>query len=45
LWGILPIGVSFLAIFLEVLLPEGRRVSVGMGIPVHAEHPEQHYVA
>jgi hypothetical protein len=45
LWGILPIGVSFLAIFLEVLLPEGRRIPLGMGVPVRAEHPEQHYVA
>src|SRR5580704_518372 len=45
LWGILPIGVSFLAIFLELLLPEDRRVTVGMGVPVRAEHPEQHYVA
>ena len=26
LWGILPIGVSFLAIFLELLLPEQRRM-------------------
>jgi hypothetical protein len=45
LWGILPIGVSFLAIFLELLLPEERRVAVGIGVPVRAEHPEQHYVA
>jgi hypothetical protein len=44
LWGILPIGVSFLAIFLELLLPEERRIPLG-GIPLHAEHPEQHYVA
>jgi len=45
LWGILPIGVSFLAIFLELLLPEDRRMTVDMGVPVRAEHPEQHYVA
>jgi len=45
LWGILPIGVSFLAIFLELLLPEGRRVPMVVGVPVRAEHPEQHYVA
>jgi hypothetical protein len=45
LWGILPIGVSFLAIFLELLLPEGRRVSIGIGVPLHAEQPEHHYVA
>jgi hypothetical protein len=28
MWGTLPIGVSFLAIFLELLLPVGRRVPV-----------------
>jgi hypothetical protein len=45
LWGILPIGVSFLAIFLELLLPEERRVPVGVGVPLRTEHTEQHYVA
>ncbi|MGA8621088.1 MAG: hypothetical protein WB660_21505 [Candidatus Sulfotelmatobacter sp.] len=45
LWGILPIGVSFLAIFLELLLPEERRIPMGVGVPLHEEHPEQHYVA
>jgi hypothetical protein len=45
MWGILPIGVSFLAIFLELLLPERRRVLAGVGLPVHAEHPQEHYVA
>jgi hypothetical protein len=45
LWGTLPIGVSFLAIFLELLLPEERRVPAGMGVPLRAEHREQHYVA
>jgi hypothetical protein len=45
LWGILPIGVSFLAIFLELLLPEGRPVTAGIGVPLRAEHREQHYVA
>lgn len=45
MWGILPIGVSFLAIFLELLLPEGRRVPAGVGVPLRAGHPEQHYVA
>ncbi len=44
LWGTLPIGVSFLAIFLELLLPESRRVPAGIGVSLHAEHPEQHYV-
>jgi len=45
LWGTLPIGVSFFAIFLELLLPEERRVPAGMGVPLRAEHREQHYVA
>jgi hypothetical protein len=45
LWGSLPIGVSFLAIFLELLLPEGRRQQAGVDIPVRTEHPEHHYVA
>src|SRR4029077_13499496 len=45
LWGILPIGVSFLAIFLELLLPEQRRMPISAGIPARAEHSEQHYVA
>jgi hypothetical protein len=45
LWGILPIGVSFLAIFFELLLPEQRRISVAAGVPVRAEHSETHSVA
>jgi hypothetical protein len=45
MWGILPIGVSFLAIFLELLLPETRRVPVGIGRPVRSEDREQHIVA
>jgi hypothetical protein len=46
MWGILPIGVSFLAIFLELLLPERRRSLVPFGIRVASERPEQqHYVA
>jgi hypothetical protein len=45
LWGTLPIGVSFLAIFLELLLPEGRRRSVGVDVPVRSEQAQQHYVA
>jgi len=45
MWGILPIGVSFLAIFLELLLPEQRRISAAAGMPVRAERPETHYVA
>ena len=38
LWGILPVGVSFLAIFLEILLPEARRAHVPIALPVRAEH-------
>jgi hypothetical protein len=45
LWGILPIGVSFLAIFLEFFLPETRRVPVGVGIPVRSETRERHTIA
>lgn len=43
MWGILPIGVSFLAIFFELFLPETRRVPVG--IAVRSESREQHSVA
>jgi hypothetical protein len=42
LWGTLPIGVSLLAIFLELLLPVGRRVQVPVEIPARVEG---HYVA
>jgi hypothetical protein len=45
LWGILPIAVSFLAIFLELFLREERRAKVPVGVPVRAEHAEPHYVA
>jgi hypothetical protein len=45
LWGTLPIGVSFLAIFLELLLPEQRRMPLGVGFSASAENREQHYVA
>jgi hypothetical protein len=45
IWGIFPIGVSFLAIFFELLLPQERRMPVSVGIPVTAEHREQHSVA
>jgi hypothetical protein len=38
LWGTLPIGVSFLAILLELLLPKGRRAHVAVEVPVHAQH-------
>ena len=42
LWGTLPMGVSLLAIFLELLLPAGRRVRVPMEVPARAQQP---YVA
>ena len=38
LWGILPIGVSFLAIFLEIFLRDERRIVVPVAVPVRAEH-------
>jgi hypothetical protein len=42
LWGTLPIGVSFLAIFLEIILPNKRRVPV----PVEVEpQSSEEYVA
>ncbi|MBZ5681970.1 MAG: hypothetical protein LAO24_17870 [Acidobacteriia bacterium] len=42
LWGTLPIGVSLLALFLELFLPGGRR----MPVPVEISAPaEEHYVA
>lgn len=44
MWGILPIGVSFLAIFLELFLPDDRRALIPLGIPVESES-ERHYVA
>jgi hypothetical protein len=42
LWGILPIGVSLLAIFLEVFLPATRRLPLPVEVPLQAE---PHYVA
>lgn len=45
MWGILPIGVSFLAIFLELFLPNERHALMPLGIPVASESPERHYVA
>jgi len=38
LWGTLPMGVSFLAILLEVFLPKDRRMRIPEEIPVHVEH-------
>ena len=43
MWGTLPIGVSILAIFLVVLLPQ-RRVRRVME-PIPMQEPERHYVA
>jgi hypothetical protein len=42
LWGIVPLGVSFLAIFLELLLPASRTVPARVEVPSRAE---QHFVA
>jgi hypothetical protein len=38
LWGTLPIGVSFLAIFLELLLPVGPRVPVRVELPAEGQY-------
>jgi hypothetical protein len=38
LWGTLPIGVSFLAIFLELLLPVGRRVPAPVELPAEGQY-------
>jgi hypothetical protein len=38
LWGTLPIGISFLAILFELLLPKERRLRVPVEVPVHVEH-------
>ena len=45
LWGILPIGVSVLAMFLELLLPATQRVPTLLESPVRLEEREGHYVA
>jgi hypothetical protein len=42
LWGTLPIGVSLLAIFLELFLPAVRRVPIVVEAPVQVER-EQHF--
>jgi hypothetical protein len=39
MWGILPIGASFLAIFLEIVFPNKRRVPVP--VPVHPRSEDQ----
>jgi len=43
MWGILPIGVSFVAIFLSLFMRDTRRVPVG--IPLRSETREHHIVA
>jgi hypothetical protein len=47
MWGVLPIGVSLLAIFLELFLPPARRTPIVVESPlrVTSEVPEAHYVA
>jgi hypothetical protein len=45
LWGTLPIGVSFLAILLELFFPAPRRREVELEMPLHAHHVETHFVA
>jgi hypothetical protein len=45
MWGTLPIGVSILAMFLELLLPADRRVSMVIERPVHVDERQGHYVA
>ena len=45
LWGILPIGVSVLAMFLELLLPASRRVLRVVESPVRVDERQGHYVA
>jgi hypothetical protein len=45
LWGTLPIGVSVLAMFLELLLPASRRMRTAISAPIRVEEPAEHYVA
>ena len=45
LWGTLPIGVSVLAMFLELLLPARQRARRVIESPVRVEEREGHYVA
>ena len=44
-WGTLPVGVSVLAMFLELLLPATRRARKIIGSPVRITERESHYVA
>ena len=45
LWGTLPIGVSVLAMFLELWLPARRRAPRVIESPVRVDEREGHYVA
>jgi hypothetical protein len=45
LWGTLPIGVSFLAILLELFFPAPRRREAELEMPLDAHHVETHFVA
>jgi hypothetical protein len=45
LWGTLPIGVSILAMFLELLVPAERRMPLVLERPVAVADREGHYVA
>jgi hypothetical protein len=45
LWGTLPIGVSILAMFLELLIPAERRVPMVIERPMAVPEREGHYVA
>jgi len=45
LWGTLPIGISVLAMFLELLLPARQRLRTVIATPVRMDEREGHYVA
>ncbi len=45
LWGTLPIGISVLAMFLELLLPSAQGMGRVIESPVRIEEREGHYVA
>ena len=45
LWGTLPIGVSVLAMLLELLLPARQRLRTVIATPVRVDELEGHYVA
>ena len=45
MWGILPIGVSVLAMFLELFLPANRRARRVVSTPIRVEETVGHFVA